>query len=545
MSPIHRPSRRQASLVALIVLALFAGPAAGVSSEPQLLREGGLLDGELAVGVRLWFTEQPGTLVHSDGTVDTTATIPLPAEPRWTFGDAGGRFVFSVADPGGETIRATDGRDVELLATVSGASTHAIPLSGALYFLVGSRDAVATAPDAGLWRTDGSSAGTTAVESAPLGNLSFERLVGVGSSLYFTSKGGVWKSGGAPSGTQLFFLATGALDLQVAGERLLIQVWDQALVHYTLWLSNGTPTGTTLLRTHVKPSPTAVVAVETRAVGDRVVWTSFDDTDGSFWLWTSEGTAQLHRFRSAPSCFGTSLGLHCTQLSKLLQPLGDAALFVDEEELWRTDGTSAGTRRIATLSGLPAAAAPLGDAVWLAVADLAGGGIQAQVWSSDGSAAGTSPIAEAAGTPAALTAVDGWLALRTANPGIEPDRMYALTVPCTASSLAPADRARCEVGRLGDVLRCGAGAPFAALALSRPTARRIDRLLARAAMRTHGRGRLLREADRPLRNLLRHIDRLRKKGLDADCAAHLEKTIAVRRALVAALRSRPSPPNGR
>ena len=97
-------------------------------------------------------------------------------------------------------------------------------------------------------------------------------LVRVGSLIYFTSKVGVWRSDGTASGTMLLFPATGLLELFTAGERLVIRAWDQAFEHYTLWLSDGTPEGTIVLRTH---SPAVGSYVEVSAIGNRLVWTSF------------------------------------------------------------------------------------------------------------------------------------------------------------------------------------------------------------------------------------------------------------------------------
>jgi len=258
-------------------MALPCASAPPADDGPVLLREGGvLLRSERADGPRLWFTDspldEPGTLLHSDGTAESTVSIPLPGAARSTLGRAGGRFVFSVADPGGETVRATDGitEDLEVLATVSGTSSTGVPLNDALYFLVGSWASWVTPPDAGLWRTDGTKAGTARVVSAPLGH-----LVRVGSLIYFTSKVGVWRSDGTASGTMLLFPATGLLELFTAGERLVIRAWDQAFEHYTLWLSDGTPEGTIVLRTHVQPSSPAVDYVEVSAIGNRLVWTSF------------------------------------------------------------------------------------------------------------------------------------------------------------------------------------------------------------------------------------------------------------------------------
>ena len=123
-------------------MALPCASAPPADDGPVLLREGGVLLGsERADGPRLWFTDspldEPGTLLHSDGTAESTVSIPLPGAARWTLGRAGGRFVFSVADPGGETVRATDGitEDLEVLATVSETSTTGVPLNDALYFL--------------------------------------------------------------------------------------------------------------------------------------------------------------------------------------------------------------------------------------------------------------------------------------------------------------------------------------------------------------------------------------------------------------------------
>ncbi len=109
----------------------------------------------------------------------------------------------------------------------------------------------------GLWRSDGTAAGTIRLTSGPgdCKSSSQYNLSNVGGTLYYTDNIALYKSDGTPQGTLLvrkIFLTTDQLAGGPIGSVLgtaLFNVYDPATQGLSLWRSNGTQAGTTFIQT--------------------------------------------------------------------------------------------------------------------------------------------------------------------------------------------------------------------------------------------------------------------------------------------------------
>ncbi|MDQ6523843.1 Ig-like domain repeat protein [Nocardioides sp. LHD-245] len=138
-------------------------------------------------------------------------------------------------------------------------------------------------PDTGteLWTTDGTEAGTHLIQDllpGP-GNGQPHDLVWVGGRLYFeaadsATTSGLFTTSGTAAGTRLVKrLTVGgaeafASNLRAAGDRVLFKVFVPDPVSESLWISDGTPAGTTSLLTITHP--------------DAMVWTADTGTGTAF-----------------------------------------------------------------------------------------------------------------------------------------------------------------------------------------------------------------------------------------------------------------------
>ena len=214
-----------------------------------------------------------------------------------------------------------------------------------------------------LWKSDGTSAGTLAVNTtAPISDGGSVQQAAVGSTLYFGASG--------PGGTEL-------------------------------WSSDGTSAGTGRVE---DINPTGDAAPRSLvAVGNRVAFSADDGVSGRE-LWVSDGTAE-----------GTLLAADLNTATPNARPegllvAGSTAFFAADDgvhgyELWKTDGTSAGTKLVKDIapgsrSGLEASwdyapawsAVAMGDAIFFAANDgVRGTGL----WKSDGTEAGTTRLSNA------------------------------------------------------------------------------------------------------------------------------------------------------
>lgn len=216
---------------------------------------------------------------------------------------------------------------------------------------------------------------------------------------------GLWTSDGTAAGTYEV-PAPPDLDLPAneweglaatsLGERLLIVGWARdPLDLHALWSTDGTAAGgVRLTPPGVDVDPTAPVAVGTRAV-----FVATDAEHGTE-LWVTEGTPESTHLlidflpSSDPDDDSPFPLKDCLLRGQLLIDV----LVDGYSQLWLTDGTAEGTRRLVDVYPLLAPLEYSGDfslaevggkLYFLGAAELGG---ETRLWVSDGTAAGTAPV---------------------------------------------------------------------------------------------------------------------------------------------------------
>jgi len=235
-----------------------------------------------------------------------------------------------------------------------------------------------------LWRTDGTEAGTTLVKdiNSNGGNSSYPGdLVVAGGYVYFTADDGIngreiWRSDGTAAGTMLWgnISALGdsnPQDLTVFNGVVYFNADDD--VHAReLWYANG---ATTDLVKDIYPGGDTSYPTNFEALGSYLYFRAVDPTSGVE-LWRTDGTEA-----------GTTLvkDINPTGNSDIgnLYPHDSYLYFRADDgttgfELWRTDGTAAGTQLVENLadgdySSSPDTGVSLGDFLYFSASDQVNG----------------------------------------------------------------------------------------------------------------------------------------------------------------------------
>lgn len=141
-----------------------------------------------------------------------------------------------------------------------------------------------------IWVTDGTSAGTQRLTSAPYPGITVQESIGVlGGAAIWRTSGGLWRSDGTVAGTYLLTaLPTqqGVTNTVVLDGVLVIGVRNNTIVDapFTLYCTNGTIEGTRVLSTSV-PYNNRTIA----ACAGRVYFAAADAATGVE-LWSTDGT---------------------------------------------------------------------------------------------------------------------------------------------------------------------------------------------------------------------------------------------------------------
>jgi ELWxxDGT repeat protein len=237
-----------------------------------------------------------------------------------------------------------------------------------------------------LWRTDGTSLGTTKVYAG----VSAGGLGIVGSKVFFTANSRLYASDGTPGGTgpvSNTSYSTGYELLDVGG--IAYYSGSDGFSGTELWRSDGTLGGTARVE-DINPGSNDAIPTYLTNVGGTLYFTATNGSGGALYKTdgTSAGTTLLRQ--------GTIAGGAVGDRKQLLNVNG-VVYFVGSEathgqELWRCDGTPAGTYMVKDIypgagGGLAGSSlAAIGNTVYFSAGDDTHG---YELWKSDGTEPGT------------------------------------------------------------------------------------------------------------------------------------------------------------
>ena len=361
-------------------------------------------------------------LWHSDGSAAGTICVKdinpgaYSSSPANLLATINGLY-FSADDyTHGREIWRTDGtvagtamvKDVNTVTADSIYSAGFTPMNGMVYFVAD--DGIHGAE---LWKTDGTAGNASLVKDINLGRGS--GLIGSLSSqdfgpvvlndvLYFAADDGVngrelWRSDGTAAGTYMVKdinpgvwgpnpLASNPNDLTILNGALYFWATTGPSVYTQLWRSDGTPSGTYMIKA-VSGTSLTVVGGTLYFVGDD--GTTVNPSPYGKELWKTDGTLDgTVMVKDIYPGNSSSSPKYLTDFnSNLFFTAWDG---VHGTELWRSDGTDAGTYMVKDIRPGNESGASLQDAAVLGGILYFGGsasGSPDDLWRSDGTDAGT------------------------------------------------------------------------------------------------------------------------------------------------------------
>lgn len=368
-----------------------------------------------AVELDLWVSDgtAAGTVPVQDGTSLTSSVLVAPWEGRVVepsaWGALGGQLIY-LADDGtsGNEPWVSDG-------TAAGTRQLAetAPGTGWSYFYgltpLGTGSALFAAASisstGALWTTDGTPAGTDLL--IPTGGpAQVGELTRIGGTVFFSGSSAaegqeLWTTDGTADGTVLVedilpgTSGSGPFRLTAVDNTLFFVANGGAGdLNQELWTSDGTADGTVLVE-DIRPGEEPSEADHLTAVAGRLFFTADDGVSGRE-PWVSDGTAAgTFRVKDILPGPGASMAVPPVE-GRVTASLGTTFFFVADDgtsgpELWASDGTEAGTRRVRDIRPGSRGSEPR----WLTVAGgrlffTADDGTHGrELWLSDGTEAGT------------------------------------------------------------------------------------------------------------------------------------------------------------
>lgn len=254
-----------------------------------------------------------------------------------------------------------------------------------------------------LWQSNGMAEGTALVKDLLPGPTSSspESFVATQHLVYFTVNRGtepseIWRTDGTTEGT--YKLSDGSTYEAAAIDDTLLFNSCCISGDAELWLSDGTAAGTHLVK-DIYAGPQASIPSELITVGNKVYFFAQDKAHGTE-LWSSDGTADgtqlvkdlLPGPASSVPTFGiTGYGLVAIEGLLYFRAIDPDAGY----ELWKSDGTAAGTAVVKDIhsshngSSLISDMTPLGEALYFVANDNAG---QSNLWKTNATATAVEPI---------------------------------------------------------------------------------------------------------------------------------------------------------
>ena len=273
-----------------------------------------------------------------------------------------------------------------------------------------------------LWRSDGTAAGTVLVDDlVPGGEGSNPSdLAAVGADVFFAATAptaGLWRSDGTVDGAALVQAYSGRV-LELTESSGMLFFWTSSTTRITLRRSDGSAAGTVPVRSW--PSFDGEVWVENPvALAGNIFFglsspgAGSTETDTEIWRsdGTFAGTRQLSAFTAGIETDYTEGDGKTFDLIAYGSRVAFAFHgFTGGSQLWLSDGTQAGTARVRLWTGSacrPRGLIAVGGELWFAA-----GTRYCELWRSDGTEAGTELVADVApadrsSKPRNLTAAGG------------------------------------------------------------------------------------------------------------------------------------------
>jgi ELWxxDGT repeat protein len=294
-----------------------------------------------------------------------------------------------------------------------------VEVNGSLFF------AATTTRGEELWKSDGTGAGTVLVKDIRPGNLgSFPHsLVVMNGTLYFAANDGasgveLWRSDGTEAGTRMVkdigsVLSSGGLHSMYGyGANNLVNVngrlyfgADDGVHGFELWKSDGTEAGTVLVKDIFPGRGGSVTSFFSGTFADVDGTLFFRATDGvhGYELWKTDGTeAGTVLIKDIRPGTGSYVADNC--YPNFVTVAGTVYFIAHDGvhgyEMWKSDGTEAGTVMVKNIAAGPDDSSPgfdrfihLNNTLYFTASD----GIHGrELWQTDGTDAGTFMVGDIA-----------------------------------------------------------------------------------------------------------------------------------------------------
>jgi len=374
-----------------------------------------------SVGRELWRTDgsAAGTTLVRD-----VAPGPAGSDPS-DFVTIPGAVLFRAVLDGEVALWRTDGTpagtiEVKRFGRLD-EGRDVVPLLGGSRALLVANDGVSGREP---WGSNGTEAGTVLlrdVHPGPDGSSPGPRrdVAAIADTLFFTAADaagarGLWRTNGTVAGTApVMPAASGMTPSRLVGAAATVHFRADVDGDVQLWRSNGTEASTLAVRSFGTSAAGAFIDGLVNA-GDAVVFAAAE-SGGAPEVWTTDGTPA---------------GTYAFAGGDLVPPvaaseLAGRVLLATAGALWTSDRTTEGTRLLKSLApgSLPSPLLPVGDRVYFGASDDAGPGL----WRTDGSSAGTVLVRRFAAPLAGLVDAGGALVLFADDQahGVEPWTMSA------------------------------------------------------------------------------------------------------------------------
>jgi ELWxxDGT repeat protein len=356
-------------------------------------------------GFELWRSDgtRKGTRMVKDINPGAASSYPLTVPPS-----SGNPVFYFVANDGvhGAELWRSDGTGAgtamvkDIIAGTGWSGVFELTnVGGTLYF--GICTCAQPPPNAGLWRSDGTAAGTTQLKQV----VEFSSLIDVNGTLYFGAAGndptfkiGLWRSDGTPAGTSVVRNISPGIPSEITNVNgTLYFVSDDGGGVLALWRSDGTEAGTAIVK-DINPAAHSIPRELTDLNGTLYFIVGYG-TDQPRELWRSDGTeAGTTLVKSVPGAGQAGIGDLTVFKGKLYFGAGG-------DDLWRSDGTPGGTTLVR--SNCCSNLTPTKDSLYMLGSDKRHG---LELWRSNGTRKGTRIVKDlrrgrAGSKPEYLTAV--------------------------------------------------------------------------------------------------------------------------------------------